>query len=44
LARWAEAFAFANAVGALATTRKGAVPALPSLADVNELMAAPRQR
>ena len=40
----AEAFAFANAVGALATTRKGAVPALPSLADVNELMAAPRQR
>ncbi|MCX6358890.1 MAG: PfkB family carbohydrate kinase [Armatimonadetes bacterium] len=40
----AGVFAFANAVGALATTGKGAIPALPSLADVNELMAAPRPR
>lgn len=43
-AELAEAFAFANAVGALATTRKGAIPAMPSLDAVNELMAEPRLR
>ncbi len=30
----AEIFSFANAVGALTTTRKGAIPALPTLAEV----------
>jgi sugar/nucleoside kinase (ribokinase family) len=29
---------FANAAGALATTRVGAIPALPTTAEVNELL------
>jgi fructan beta-fructosidase len=29
---------FANAAGALATTRKGAIPAMPSLAEIGELL------
>lgn len=34
-----EAFTFANAVGALATTKKGAIPAMPDLATARSLAA-----
>jgi ribokinase len=33
-----EAIGFANAAAALATTRKGAVPSLPSLAEVQSFL------
>ncbi|KAG0501769.1 hypothetical protein HPP92_001841 [Vanilla planifolia] len=38
-ARLREALAFANACGALCTTKKGAIPALPTAAMAQELMA-----
>jgi len=33
-----EAIAFANAAGALATTRKGAIPAMPAKEEITRLM------
>jgi fructokinase len=35
---WKDVFRFANAVGALTTTRKGAIPALPTQAEVSEFL------
>ncbi len=35
---WAEILTFANAVGALSTTKKGAIPALPTLDEVRRFM------
>jgi sugar/nucleoside kinase (ribokinase family) len=33
-----ESITFANAVGALVTTKKGAIPAMPSLEEIFNLM------
>ena len=33
-----ESVTFANAVGALVTTRRGAIPAMPTLSEVQELL------
>jgi len=39
-----DALRFANAVGALTTTRYGAIPALPRLSEVDALLSSDRNR
>jgi fructokinase len=38
LTQWGEILHFANTVGALTTTRRGAIPSLPSRAEVEVLL------
>ena len=39
-----ESVLFANAVGGLASTKKGGIPAMPSLDEVNQLLQTGRLR
>ena len=39
----AQSVEFANAVGALVTTKRGAIPAMPSLSEVKRLMESQRR-